>query len=143
VPVYDIFVWMGFAHTILCIDDDQDDLMFIREAINSHHKPFEMIEATDGKAAMDFLWLSKEKGALPCLIIMDVNMPKLNGKKTVPLIKADQTLSSIPMVIFTTSSNNADRLYFQQFDVHYFTKPNHYGEFVKKVKEMLSQYPQI
>jgi hypothetical protein len=34
-------------------------------------------------------------------------------------------------------------LFFQEFDVHYFTKPNHYGSFVKKVKEMLSQYPRI
>jgi CheY-like chemotaxis protein len=134
---------MGFAHTILCIDDDLDDLMFIREAINSHHKPFHMVEATDGKAAMEFLSLSKENGHLPCLIIMDVNMPKMNGKKTIPLIKADATLATIPMVIFTTSSNTADKQFFQEFDVHYFTKPNDYSAFVKKVKEMLSQYPQI
>jgi CheY-like chemotaxis protein len=70
---------------------------------------------------------------------MDINMPKMDGKKAIQLIKADKDLSTIPLVVFTTSSNISDKRYFELYNVQYITKPNHYSVFRKKVTEMLSQ----
>jgi CheY-like chemotaxis protein len=130
---------MAFISTVLCIDDDLDDLMFIKEAITAHSCEMNIVEATNGKAALDYLKDAKQNGKLPCLIIMDINMPKMDGKSTLPLIKEDHELAKIPLVVFTTSSSHGDRKFFEAFGVHYFTKPNHYSVFLKKVREMLTE----
>jgi CheY-like chemotaxis protein len=137
------FVGMVFSSTILCIDDDLDDLSFIQEAVKQHETRFNVIEARDGEQAMDYLLQAKTNGSLPCLIIMDINMPKMDGKKAVQLIKADAHLSTIPLVIFTTSSSFTDKKYFEPFNVHYITKPNHYAAFTKKVMEMLALHQRL
>jgi CheY-like chemotaxis protein len=130
---------MVFNSTILCIDDDIDDMAFIQEAIKSYETAFEVTEAENGEQALAYLNEAKTNGSLPCLIIMDINMPKMDGKKAIQLIKADKDLSTIPLVVFTTSSNISDKRYFELYNVQYITKPNHYSAFRKKVTEMLSQ----
>jgi two-component system response regulator len=70
---------------------------------------------------------------------MDVNMPKMDGRKAIQIIKADKDLSTIPLFIFTTSSNIRDKRHFDLYDVQYITKPTQYSAFVQKVTEMLSQ----
>lgn len=130
---------MTFNATILCIDDDLDDMALIQEAIRLHETDFDVIEAKNGEQAMAFLNEAKSNGGLPCLIIMDINMPKMDGKKAIQLIKADKDLRSIPLVVFTTSSNGADRRYFELYNVQCITKPSHYSAFTQKVREMLSQ----
>jgi CheY-like chemotaxis protein len=130
---------MVFNSTILCIDDDIDDMAFIQEAIKSYETAFEVTEAENGEQALAYLNEAKTNGSLPCLIIMDINMPKMDGKKAIQLIKADKDLSTIPLVVFTTSSNISDKRYFELYNVQCITKPNHYSAFRKKVTEMLSQ----
>jgi CheY-like chemotaxis protein len=130
---------MVFNSTILCIDDDIDDMAFIQEAIKSYETAFEVTEAENGEQALAYLNEAKTNGSLPCLIIMDINMPKMDGKKAIQLIKADKDLSTVPLVVFTTSSNISDKRYFELYNVQYITKPNHYSAFRKKVTEMLSQ----
>jgi CheY-like chemotaxis protein len=130
---------MVFNSTILCIDDDIDDMAFILEAIKSYETAFEVTEAENGEQALAYLNEAKTNGSLPCLIIMDINMPKMDGKKAIQIIKADSDLSTIPLVVFTTSSNISDKRYFELYNVQYITKPNHYSAFRKKVTEMLSQ----
>ena len=134
---------MVFTSTILCIDDDVDDQAFLQEAIKQHSKPFTMVEAKDGERALAYLNEAKANKTLPCLIIMDINMPKMDGKKAIQLIKADNELRTIPLVIFTTSSNPADKTYFEAYNVEYITKPNQYSAFAKKVSEMLSNFDDL
>jgi len=130
---------MTFNTTILCIDDDVDDMALILEAIRLHETDFDVIEAKNGEQAIAYLNEAKTNGGLPCLIIMDINMPKMDGKKAIQLIKADKDLRSIPLVVFTTSSNGADKRYFELYNVQCITKPSHYSAFTQKVSEMLSQ----
>ena len=77
---------MGFVGEVLCIDDDQDDLLFMSEAISGHASGFKMIGVSDGQEALAYLEKAKASGKLPCLIIMDINMPKMDGKKNHPPI---------------------------------------------------------
>jgi CheY-like chemotaxis protein len=129
---------MDFPSTILCMDDDADDLAFIQEAIKNHSTRFSVVEAKNGEEGLVYLYQSKESGQLPCLIIMDINMPKIDGRKAIQLIKEDKVLTRIPLVVFTTSSSSLDEQYFELYQVQYITKPNQYQAFIRKVSEMLS-----
>src|SRR5215217_4173287 len=90
--------------TILCIDDDADDLQLLQEAMNSIDPDCTIIKAFDGMHGLAILSEMKSKDTLPCLIVMDINMPKLDGKQTFIKLQADSVLSSIPTVVFSTSS---------------------------------------
>ncbi|HEX6333048.1 MAG TPA: response regulator [Flavisolibacter sp.] len=129
---------MQFTSTILCVDDDVDDLLFLQEAIRSQGRTFEIMQLKDGEEALEFLQQAKSSGQFPCLIIMDINMPKMDGKKAVELIKLDETLSKIPLIIFTTSSSITDKRFFELYQVQYITKPHNYASFSGKVAEMLA-----
>jgi CheY-like chemotaxis protein len=120
------------------MDDDADDLVFIQEAIKSYSTPFSVVEAKNGEEGLAYLSRAKQSGELPCLIIMDINMPKMDGRRAIQLIKEDNDLSKIPLVVFTTSSSSLDKRYFELYQVHYITKPNQYQAFTSKVSEMLS-----
>jgi CheY-like chemotaxis protein len=109
--------------TILLVDDDADDLQMLEEAFQEIGSPFGIIKAYNGMEALERLSELHRSGALPSLIVLDINMPRMDGKKTIVAIKQDQRLSSIPVVVFTTSFNPADKLYFSVFDVELITKP--------------------
>ena len=129
---------MPFTATILCVDDDEDDLSFIREAIDSQGHQFTIVEAMNGQEAMDFLQDALQKSQLPCLIIMDLNMPKMNGRETIDRIRADAALAAIPLAVFTTSSNTADKKYFEGSGIHFFTKPSDYRIFNQHIVDLLA-----
>src|SRR5688500_8259552 len=96
---------MPFVSTILCVDDDEDDLSFVRDVIQSQHHDFTIEEASNGLDAINFLDRSVKKQQLPCLIIMDINMPKMDGRQTISRIKEKPELEPVPIVIFSTSAN--------------------------------------
>ena len=78
---------MAIVPVRLCVDDDEDDLFFIKEIIHSQGHSFEIKEARNGLDALNFLQESLQKGELPCLIVMDMNMPRMDGKQTIAKIK--------------------------------------------------------
>lgn len=129
---------MRFTSTILCVDDDEDDLYFIKEAIRSHQQSFEIAEAMNGQAAIEYLQESIQNGTLPCLIIMDVNMPKMNGRETIARIKSDPQMAVIPIAVFTTSSHAADRQYFEGHGIRFITKPFDFKLFTRQIQDLLN-----
>jgi CheY-like chemotaxis protein len=120
------------------MDDDVDDLAFIQEAIKNHSTTFTVVEAKNGEEGIAWLSQAKASGVLPCLIIMDINMPKMDGRRAIQIIKEDKEISRIPLVVFTTSSSSLDKRYFELYQVEYITKPNQYQAFTNKVSEMLT-----
>lgn len=129
---------MAFVSTILCVDDDEDDLFFIREVIRSQNHSFQIEEAKNGFEAMNFLESSAAKNELPCLVIMDMNMPRMDGKQTIRKMKESEILSGIPIVVFTTSSNIEDQRYFESKGIHFITKPFDYKVFTKQIVDLLA-----
>jgi CheY-like chemotaxis protein len=89
---------------ILHIDDDEDDLLFLQEALKIVAPHLALHQVSCGNAALSFLEQSKRSNALPCLIVIDLNLPMMSGKEIIWAIKTDGQLSSIPLVIFTTAS---------------------------------------
>jgi CheY-like chemotaxis protein len=129
---------MPFTSTILCVDDDEDDLFFIREIIQSQGHSLEIKEATNGFEALNYLQNCLKKEQLPCLIIMDMNMPRMDGKQTINKIKENEQLATIPVVVFTTSSNAAHQKYFESQGIRFITKPFDYKVFTAEIINLLA-----
>ncbi len=124
-------------YTILCVDDDSDDLQLLHETLKDTREDFEVIEAHNGKQAMELLHRLKNSGTNPCLIILDINMPVLNGKETLSLIKEDEALKNIPVVVFTTSGSESDRNFCVYHGVEMVTKPPSFHNFRNVVQKLL------
>ncbi|MGZ3852635.1 MAG: response regulator [Flavisolibacter sp.] len=129
---------MEFAPVILCVDDDDDDLFFIKEIIESERHSLSIVEARNGWDALNYLRDGLREGHLPCLIIMDMNMPRMDGTQTISKIKEDEDLARIPIVVFTTSSNKAHQLFFESQGIHFITKPFDYKVFTKEIVNLLA-----
>jgi CheY-like chemotaxis protein len=97
-----------------------------------------IIHKQNGLEALNYLKLSKAKeAALPCLIIMDINMPILTGKQLLSILKNEDDFQSIPVIIFTTSSTNGDREFCNRFNVPMITKPYDMAAFNKAVQDFI------
>ena len=110
-------------HVVLYADDDPDDLMLVTEAFNRYADNVEMVTATDGKEAVSYLENLSDLDPAPCLIILDINMPRLNGKEALKKIRQIQRFENIPVVLFTTSSFHADKEFAAQHKAAFITKP--------------------
>jgi CheY-like chemotaxis protein len=128
---------LPFNHTILCVDDDEDDMMILHESFSALGTKYQIDDAFDGLDALNKLMRYKERGELPCLIVLDINMPKLDGKQTVIAIQSDPDLVNIPIVIFTTSSSKMDQLFCTSRHVVMMTKPIDFRTFHATAKKML------
>ncbi|HVG17204.1 MAG TPA: response regulator [Chitinophagaceae bacterium] len=122
---------------ILWADDDMDDLMLMRHVLQDIEQEYDIKEVHNGREALDYLEEQKQDSTLPCLIILDMNMPVLNGKETLHLIKSDEALKDIPLVFFTTSNSELDKLYCKRFGVEMITKPPRYNNLKDAVKRLL------
>lgn len=125
--------------TILWADDDYDDLQMMREVLIKKKGNFAIVEVHNGKEALDYLKIAKEKLNLPCLVILDINMPVLDGKETLSILKSTDDYKDIPVVIFTTSESELDKLYCKKFNTEMITKPPTYktlGAVIDKILKM-------
>jgi CheY-like chemotaxis protein len=123
--------------TILYVDDDEDDQEFLMEAIKEVNPNVEVVLAGNGIEALDYLDTVKDTFKLPNLIILDINMPYLNGKETFERIKNDLRLQNIPVIFFTSSENPNDRALFNKLGIEYITKPSNASYLNKIARHML------
>ncbi len=123
--------------TILYIDDDQDDIEMLQRALEIIDSSYQLQVANDGQKGLELLAILKQQGRLPRLIVLDINMPRMDGKMTFMNIKADSELAAIPLVIFSTSNSAMDKLFFQNKQVEYITKPVSFDHLVAVAKRLL------
>ncbi len=123
--------------TVLCVDDDLDDRELVCLTINNIDPQIKVVHAENGVEAMDYLVQAQIKNDLPCLVIMDINMPKMDGKETLAVIKENEHLNDLPVVIFSTSNSEIDRVYCSNFGVNLITKPNDVKTLHKEIKGVL------
>lgn len=108
---------------VLYADDDPDDLELVQDAFFRYAQNVDVVTAGDGMRVLSFLRNLGKEDPAPCLIILDINMPGLNGKETLRQLRTIERFESVPVVLFTTSSMPADRTYAQQFNAGFVTKP--------------------
>lgn len=115
---------------ILLVEDDDIDAMTVRRTLKEIGAPNPLDRACDGERALAFL--RDPAKPRPGLILLDLNMPRMNGIEFVAAIKLDESLCMIPVVVLTTSSEQGDRIAAYCHSVAgYMVKPVDYPQFVR------------
>ncbi len=121
--------------TILLVDDDVDDHEFFGIAISRINNNITLLKAENGQQALQLLQRTEK---LPDYVFLDLNMPAVDGKQFLRLIKADPKFLDLHVVMYTTSSNEDDVQETLQLGAkHYITKPDTIDEIVQKVSSLL------
>jgi DNA-binding response OmpR family regulator len=128
---------MRIEKTVLLIDDDKEDLEMLEEALKAIDEGHKTIQAGDGIEGLKMLQDLQREKRLPCLIVLDINMPKMDGNQTFVTIRSNETLSNIPIVIFSTSSSSLDRIFFERYNTAYFVKPVDFKGLVTTASKMM------
>jgi len=116
---------------ILLVEDNPGDVRLTREALDESKKPYRLTVACDGVVALDFLRRSVNKPKeRPDIILLDWNLPRMGGNELLAVVKADEDLKTIPVVVLTTSRarTDVDRAYELQANC-FITKPVDVNEF--------------
>jgi len=129
---------MQFGKTVVIIDDDKDDLEMLQQALSDIDVEHSIVEAADGVYGLSMLKEMADKKELPCLIVLDVNMPRMDGRETLVRIKSDERLSKIPIVVFSTSTSRIDKTFFDHYNTAYFVKPIKFDELKKTATRLIS-----
>ncbi|MDP1549280.1 MAG: response regulator [Nitrosomonas sp.] len=123
---------------ILLVEDDDIDAMTVRRALRDVNATFLLDRVTNGEEGLHFLRDSTNHR--PGLILLDLNMPRMNGIEFLVELKTDPALRRIPVVVLTTSREDTDRLdAFDNCIGGYMVKPVDYEQFVK-VMEIICEY---
>jgi len=121
--------------TVLLVEDDPGDVLLVREALNDHKLNNRLLVAADGVEAMELL--RSADANRPDLVLLDLNLPRKDGREVLAEIKADEALRSIPVVVLTTSDAEEDIL--RSYDLHanaYVTKPVDFDRFIDVVRQI-------
>jgi CheY-like chemotaxis protein len=121
--------------TVLLVEDDPGDVLLIREAFEDHKLNNTLLVANDGVEALELL--RNPDTERPDLVLLDLNLPRKDGREVLREIKDDDALRSIPVVVLTTSDAEEDIL--RSYDLHanaYVTKPVDFDRFIDVVRQI-------
>nr|WP_315254842.1 response regulator [uncultured Flavobacterium sp.] len=123
---------------ILLIEDDAIEVMKFNRVLSTLGLNHKIIEANNGEEALEIL---KVKNTIPDIIILDLNMPKINGIEFLQILKNDSYLRYIPAIILTTSNNHKDVLECYKIGIAgYVLKPLKYDDYVDRIKKILEYW---
>jgi two-component system response regulator len=124
---------------VLLVEDDPGDELMTREAFEDNRIGNRLHVARDGEEALDFLYRRGKHTEAPRidLILLDLNLPKYDGRQVLERIRADPELTHMPVVILTTSSSEEDIL--RSYKLHanaFVTKPVDVNQFIAAVRQI-------
>lgn len=124
---------------VLLVEDDPGDVLMTREAFEDYKVRNRLHVVHDGVEAMSFLRRTAEhaEAPRPDLVLLDLNLPRMDGREVLQEIKSDPQLSSIPVVVLTTSEAEEDVL--RSYSLHanaYVTKPVDFERFIDVVRQI-------
>jgi CheY-like chemotaxis protein len=130
---------IGSVIQILLVEDDPGDVLMTREAFEDNKVANTLHVVSDGAEAMEFL---RKEGAYaqaptPDLVLLDLNLPRMDGREVLAAVKADDALRQIPIVVLTTSEAEEDVL--RSYSLHanaYVTKPVDFERFIEVVRKI-------
>lgn len=130
---------IGRPIKILLVEDSPGDVRLTQEAFKDSKLCNKVYVVGDGVEAMDFLYKKKKytNASRPDIILLDLNLPKKNGREVLREIKGDENLKRIPVVILTTSKAEEDII--KSYNLHancYITKPVDLNQFTRVVKSI-------
>jgi CheY-like chemotaxis protein len=127
----------GKPVTILLVEDDPAHAEIVRRNLGDFRVANRIVHVADGQAALDYLlhqgaYADAEANPRPCLILLDLRLPKVDGLEVLRRIKEDEQLKSIPTVVLTTSASESDMIgAYAQGAGSYLVKPVDFEKFTK------------
>jgi len=119
--------------TLLYADDDVDDIDLLYDIVGVLNPSCKIINVRDGQQALDFL---ENSSLLPDIIILDINMPAMDGRSCLKFIKKDPRLNNIPVIIYSTGQSQQDiELCYQLGALAYIQKPFTFKEGVDRLSK--------
>ena len=138
---------MRSTKPILLVEDDRVDVMTIKRALKEIRVTNRLDIAGDGMEALEFL--RDPENEMPCIILLDLDMPRMNGVEFLEMVKQDEILKKIPVVVLTTSTEEQDKVdSFSLGVAGYMVKPVDYGQLVEVARAIdlywtLSELPTV
>jgi CheY-like chemotaxis protein len=131
---------------VLLIEDDPGDELITREAFEHNKVSNRLNVAHDGQEGLDYLYRrgKYQEAVRPDLVLLDLNLPKYDGRQLLEKIKSDPDLCRIPVVVLTTSSAEEDIL--RSYNLHanaYVTKPVDLDQFISAVRQIDEFFLQV
>ena len=124
---------MRNSKPILLVEDDEVDTMTVQRAFKDLKVTNELVHRINGEEALKYL--RAEDSQMPCVILLDLNMPKMNGVEFLKISKEDEKLKKIPVVVLTTSKEEHDIVESFELSVAgYIVKPVDYKRFVEAIR---------
>ena len=124
---------MQSSKPILLVEDDTVDVMTVKRALKDLQVTSELVPTGDGEEALAYL--RDDGNAKPCVILLDLNMPKMNGTEFMRIAKADEALRRIPIIVLTTSNSDQDiSRSFELGAAGYMVKSVDYKKFMEIIK---------
>jgi CheY-like chemotaxis protein len=108
---------------VVYADDDIDDIYLVKDSFSLYSKNVELVTFPDGLGALSFLRNMVKNSIIPCLIILDINMPGMDGKETLSNIRNFEELKEVPVILFTTSNNPVEKKFAEKYGAGFITKP--------------------
>ncbi len=130
----------------MLVEDDSVDAMTVKRALKDLNVKNQLVHQPNGEEALKYL--QGENNHRPCVILLDLNMPKMNGIEFLKIAKADDNLKQIPVIVLTTSRDDRDKMEsFKLSIAGYIVKPTDYKKFVEAVRTLdlywtLSELPE-
>jgi CheY-like chemotaxis protein len=127
--------------SILLVEDDPRDVELTLAGLQEHHLANAVVVVRDGEEALDYLYLrgkfSARDGGRPVVVLLDLKMPKVTGLEVLKIIKADEYLKTIPVVMLSSSRETPDLVECYRHGVNaYVVKPVDFGEFMHAIKQL-------
>ena len=127
------------AIDVLLVEDDPGDVLMTREAFADNKVTNRLSVVSDGVSALEYLRKEGEHAdaTTPDLILLDLNLPRMDGREVLTAIKGDEKLRSIPVVVLTTSEAEEDVV--RSYSLHanaYVTKPVDFDRFIEVVRQI-------
>jgi CheY-like chemotaxis protein len=124
---------MGNIKPIMLVEDDQVDVLMVKRSLKDLKVKNPLVHSNNGKEALEYL--RDEGNKLPCVILLDLDMPETNGVEFLKIIKADQKLKIIPVAVLTISTEEKDIIETFKLSIGgYIIKPVDYMKFVEAMK---------
>jgi CheY-like chemotaxis protein len=132
---------MSSPRPILLAEDNPNDVELILTAFEEARLVNEIVTVNDGEQALDFLYRrgahAHRTGPLPAVILLDLKMPRVDGREVLRQIRSDPGLRTIPVVVLTSSREESDLLQTYQLGVNaYVVKPVDFEEFINAVGKL-------
>lgn len=124
---------------VIYADDDTDDLFLVSEGFLEYAPQIDLITVRDGTELFDCLQTLETNHQMPCLLILDINMPRMSGKEVLRQLRQMPRYEDLSVVLFTTSSSSQDMYFAESYNSGFIIKPENFNDIAAIIEQFFHQ----